>query len=715
MRSSKEEAAAKKAEKARQATEKKARDRKNVAEVAELEADMAQAEANEKIHALLPLAKHARSSAGSAPSAGQRAEESNREDEDPVSTDSGDDYVPVAITSDIMEDTMTVGDGENYGDNDGEETPKPKAKKNGKNPKGGPRKKEQAVRDTLDKGEQGYLNPARVDLPSDAEEFTRKTSTKADKKGKKNSNKGGNPGPVKASAALVPGWIQAVHGKAQKPKTSKPDISNVEPAESTALTHASAPPSRATSSSSRTTTMNPVMAIKKEPISTSKPKALSRDPVLHPELVAKLTHMPSGLNRVPTEILEPDDADIGFGMPQELLETEHNAALSSPIKGNNAIRLSHKDIVSVTPIKPNKPQRGQKRREATQDETEAPEQESKRGRKVWSNKDLPSLFQETLTSIWRPKYITSIYVFAGSHTDPWATKEAALVKASQDCLDKIYGNHGEKVVMEGPTFFITNQRVMEWRSGFGSTALEVVDLYFAEEGVNDRDLRKEASTGALKNLRFLYSFAEGDNESVYRGLFRSEIYLRTLAHHVSAIHGHVCIPALGTEEALRPRTAMALAATAVERAFTFWTNDDIEWVKMIDGTKKREVQTQLANGTLYTHMKPTLIPVNKRKTEISLAFDSTWKDTTTEYMNSVGNLEDRTVVKIMDAAAKFAKLGRSSASRAGGANGDGVSDDVGPRANLVYRSDSEEACEYDQFVDVPHSNKWLHSGLPAHD
>ena len=86
-----------------------------------------------------------------------------------------------------------------------------------------------------------------------------------------------------------------------------------------------------------------------------------------------------------------------------------------------------------------------------------PKQESKRAKKsTLSNKDLAKVFQVSLTTIWRPKYITSIYVFAGSHTDPWATKDPALLKAAKICLDKLYPNHSEEVVMEGAVFAIVS-------------------------------------------------------------------------------------------------------------------------------------------------------------------------------------------------------------------------------------------------------------------
>jgi hypothetical protein len=50
----------------------------------------------------------------------------------------------------------------------------------------------------------------------------------------------------------------------------------------------------------------------------------------------------------------------------------------------------------------------------------------------------------------------------------------------------------------------------------------------------------------------------------YWGLFRSELLLKTLAHHFSCANGQIRVPALGPAKDIdEPKGAVAMAATAV--------------------------------------------------------------------------------------------------------------------------------------------------------
>ena len=349
MRASRADTAAAKAKKAQVVSEKKASEKEKLAAVHKLEALIAQEDADDELQASLspPMCAHTGNRAGSPPSGVEPLNDTDPSKEDPMSTDSSDDFMPIA--SDLTQDTMGIDNGGNE-DNE-EETPKPKRKR-GKKSKGDLRKETQAVLEGKEKGN----NPsARVDLTSDPNEVTGNAGTKGVKNGNKKSDKSVpffhiQPGSLtgisstrdghpKSSAALVPSWLQSIEGFTQMHKGSKPTITNTKPVKATPPT---APPSRVASSSSRTTSMNPVMVtdIKKEPNSND-PRRLSRDPVLLPSALAtELTKVPTGITRVPTLILETDDVDIGFGMPTEFMETEHDAALSSPIKGSD-VRLSH--------------------------------------------------------------------------------------------------------------------------------------------------------------------------------------------------------------------------------------------------------------------------------------------------------------------------------------------------------------------------------------
>jgi len=62
------------------------------------------------------------------------------------------------------------------------------------------------------------------------------------------------------------------------------------------------------------------------------------------------------------------------------------------------------------------------------------------------------------------------------------------------------------------------QRLYDWRSGFGSVALTVIDAFFDSE-INGTAFktfaaRKQYAQHQLEHLRFLYSDAAGDDPSV---------------------------------------------------------------------------------------------------------------------------------------------------------------------------------------------------------
>ena len=62
------------------------------------------------------------------------------------------------------------------------------------------------------------------------------------------------------------------------------------------------------------------------------------------------------------------------------------------------------------------------------------------------------------------------------------------------------------------------QRLYDWRSGFGSVALSVIDAFFDSEinGTLFKSFaaRKQYAQHQLKHLRFLYSEAESDDPDV---------------------------------------------------------------------------------------------------------------------------------------------------------------------------------------------------------
>jgi hypothetical protein len=59
------------------------------------------------------------------------------------------------------------------------------------------------------------------------------------------------------------------------------------------------------------------------------------------------------------------------------------------------------------------------------------------------------------------------------------------------------------------------QRIYEWRGNFGSTAISVINAFFSmNKDFDENDARVAFSQEMLRDLRFQYSTADGDDSSV---------------------------------------------------------------------------------------------------------------------------------------------------------------------------------------------------------
>ncbi|TDL21908.1 hypothetical protein BD410DRAFT_840293 [Rickenella mellea] len=656
-RRSKEVVAAEKAEKAQKLKEKQAQEKQKLTEVAELEIRMAK-DVTEANKMALPYNRPKR---GATLQNAKPADKMAEDDIESSAVDSSDNF-------ELPESALTEDDGDaEDGDADEpEETPKPKGKKSTKQ-KGATRKAIQALGQQM---EEGKRDGERV--ASDHEVATGVIPRKASAgKGKSDKNKS-KPAPLTRQNAMVPDWLELISIDAEEPKSksTKSTASDRKP-------RPSAPASATTSA--RTTASNPI-AIKKELISKSKaPKA--------------------------TEEFEPDADDFGMGIPPAFEETEREAALSSPIKGPNN-RLSQLGIISiddtVTPIKPAKTRKSRKRahsEEQHEDEDVKPDikpddeqvgkrqktsQSSQARTSKYTNKDLPIVFS---TPAWRGCFIPTMYQWLGSYEQPWDIDDVQLLAKVKAGLEKIFPDHGEKIEIHSPPISVTTQRFTEWRSGLGQAALDAVDLFFAEKRW-DLNKRKKAAVAMQVDFRFLYKKSRGSNKDEYSGLFRSELCLRTLAYHVSQINGHVRVPALGSIKDLEAKGALAMVATALERALKLWQDDNIVWIP----DQGKRPQVTLSDGTAYHYLKPTPGPgYSKQDSERPLTFGVNWSDATRKYLKSVKRaLKDGAIPEIMEEARVYAK-DKGRASRGGGAANKGdSSDDDDPRCHIVDRSEPED-------------------------
>ncbi|ETW86551.1 hypothetical protein HETIRDRAFT_99028 [Heterobasidion irregulare TC 32-1] len=249
-------------------------------------------------------------------------------------------------------------------------------------------------------------------------------------------------------------------------------------------------------------------------------------------------------NDLPSEQLNegaPEYAPGGFAEDEED-EDEERAVVRKEAK-----RTTSSTIVKIEPnrtSKPKYPQGGQ------------PRMVKKEKAKI---EDLPA----GSYGRWLTKFIPSWWAVIGSQEDSWNVSDGfQLAGQMQKVWDEVYPDIPHTIEARGDTFHLAQQKVYEWRSFFGSIAIDVVTGYFNRENLHTSEARKQYVEDALAQpyLPFRYTHMDRSvNPPVGRGVFRSDVIINTLAlAHFGTLSGAVSIPL--TERL--PIGALALSTVA---------------------------------------------------------------------------------------------------------------------------------------------------------
>ncbi|KAH9980522.1 hypothetical protein BJV74DRAFT_953109 [Russula compacta] len=243
-----------------------------------------------------------------------------------------------------------------------------------------------------------------------------------------------------------------------------------------------------------------------------------------------------------------NDVAITFGGLDDDDETpEREAALSSPTKEGK--RLTSAGIVKIeqmpTPVKQEKPARTSQKGIA--------------GFRLWFN---------VLESL-------------GGYSNIWTVPDEVLLEMMSESLSAVYLDQDYNIQINCPVFRKLQQHAYDYRSGFGSAGLAVINNFFVsldvktktEEGIAEKwtnDERARLAKHLLTDLRFLYLHADGDDKSKFTGLFRGHFIIETFATHFTAIDSSKMLK--GDQE---PKSPLALSAVAVERRLKAWADRHI--------------------------------------------------------------------------------------------------------------------------------------------
>lgn len=172
----------------------------------------------------------------------------------------------------------------------------------------------------------------------------------------------------------------------------------------------------------------------------------------------------------------------------------------------------------------------------------------------YSTKDLP--FSGSELRVWKAKVLPEIYSWAGTLPDAFSINSdedfdgvihQALERALPDvAFSKLFSQ-------------VTAAAIRTWRSEIGKEALEVVSAHFSSEpGFERQEARAKFVTEQLSEIRYVY-----EDPVAKKGGYRAPLLLRIHAYHQSSIAG--CELFFN-----HPVGALAFAATALERALSFW-------------------------------------------------------------------------------------------------------------------------------------------------
>ncbi|KAG1807399.1 hypothetical protein EV424DRAFT_1329537 [Suillus variegatus] len=179
-----------------------------------------------------------------------------------------------------------------------------------------------------------------------------------------------------------------------------------------------------------------------------------------------------------------------------------------------------------------------------------------KARGAYRTVDLPAAMQADQR--WTKKYLPTIMLWAGSYEDIWVIPDDVLLHHAQLIFDAVYKDLNIVLVHNGVVHSLTAQRISEWRSNFGSTAIVIVMDFMTR---NPDCPPSNMATSLVHNWAFLY---ENPGSPSPLTAYRSPFILQLLGMaHLNAIKGYVEVPSFDMHELVTSRMSRVLALSAV--------------------------------------------------------------------------------------------------------------------------------------------------------
>ncbi|KAI0667183.1 hypothetical protein C8Q78DRAFT_1082317 [Trametes maxima] len=190
------------------------------------------------------------------------------------------------------------------------------------------------------------------------------------------------------------------------------------------------------------------------------------------------------------------------------------------------------------------------------------------------NSDLPSAAHKH--NAWRTKFVPTFIKALGTREDPWGISEKQTIKILQLIWDVIYGEEVPWTIeLNDAVHSLATQRMYEWRSAFGHTAMGTYEAFFdaCPTEFPDVEARKNFCLRIIQGGRLFFEDPEGTEckARACSGLYRSPFVIAGLAGHMDVIQGAVTIPGLFTSAIDEyPYGAIGMTAAGAYRVALLW-------------------------------------------------------------------------------------------------------------------------------------------------
>ncbi|PSR74954.1 hypothetical protein PHLCEN_2v9429, partial [Hermanssonia centrifuga] len=189
----------------------------------------------------------------------------------------------------------------------------------------------------------------------------------------------------------------------------------------------------------------------------------------------------------------------------------------------------------------------------------------------WNKFDLPVSFKDHAQ--FSEDYIHRVIKWVGNQRVTFNINALNVLMGMQTAWDGVFGtSYPLTIARHTAVYDITMQKTYQWRNALGTLAYDCVEAYLQDhkEVFKTDDERAAHIDDLLKmggKLPFLYAHIRTNEETGKKegvGAFQGPIVLKVFAAHLKALEANKQL----VSNSIKPYGALALAATAVERAFT---------------------------------------------------------------------------------------------------------------------------------------------------